>query len=268
MTVNSSGSDQHPAISANGLSLYITSNRSGGSGGDDIWVSKRTGLQDPWEPPVNLGSVINTSSNDRVPTFSRDGRLMFFGSNRPGGHGGHDLYVSSRPDPNDDFGWTAPVNLGPVINPTADEDGPAYFENVVTGLATLYFTSNRPGGLGDWDIYLSRQNTDGSFSSPTLITELSTPQRDTRTAIRRDGLEIFITSDRPGSVGLLDVWVSMRATTFDLWSPPVNPDPSINTTANDGAPALSADGTTLYFYSNRPGGVGGNDLYVTTRTVN
>jgi hypothetical protein len=268
MTVNSSGSDQHPAISANGLSLYITSNRSGSFGGDDIWVSKRTSIQDPWGPPVNLGPVINTSSNDRVPTFSRDGRLMFFGSNRPSGQGGLDLYVSSRPDPNDDFGWTAPVNIGPVINTAADEDGATYFENVVTGLTTLYFTSNRPGGLGDFDIYLSRQNADGSFSPPTLITELSTPQRDTRTTIRRDGLEIFITSDRPGSVGLLDVWVSTRATAFDLWSPPVNPGPSINTTANDGAPALSADGATFYFYSNRPGGVGGNDLYVTTRTVN
>ncbi|PYO34033.1 MAG: hypothetical protein DMD74_12110, partial [Gemmatimonadetes bacterium] len=62
-----------------------------------------------------------------------------------------------------------------------------------------------------------------------------------------------------------DLWVSTRATTADPWSTPVNLGPTVNTTAFDGAPALSFDGTTLYFFSTRPGGFGGNDLYVTMR---
>jgi len=100
------------------------------------------------------------------------------------------------------------------------------------------------------------------------VTELNGPYRDTRTAIRRDGLELFISSDatgRPGGVGGQDLWVSRRATTSDPWSTPVNLGPTVNSSYFDGAPALSFDGTTLYFFSARPGGFGANDLYVTTR---
>ena len=71
---------------------------------------------------------------------------------------------------------------------------------------------------------------------------------------------------RPGGVGGQDLWVATRATTADPWSTPVNLGPTVNSTAFDGAPALSFDGTTLYFFSARPGGFGANDLYVTTRT--
>src|SRR2546425_9222188 len=110
----------------------------------------------------------------------------------------------------------------------------------------------------------------------------SSPYRDTRTAIRRDGLEIFLSSGRPGddvvghSAGSEDLWVSTRATTSDVWSPPLNLNlvnqqlggPAINSAAFDGAPALSFDGTTLYFFSERTdlGGFGKRDLYVTSRT--
>jgi hypothetical protein len=109
-------------------------------------------------------------------------------------------------------------------------------------------------------------NPDGSFGPPALVTELNSPGRDTRTAIRHDGLEIFITSNRAGTVGGLDLWVSTRATTLDAWSVPVNLGPFVNSTFNDGAPALSSDGETLFFYSNHPGGLGDNDLYMSTRT--
>jgi hypothetical protein len=79
---------------------------------------------------------------------------------------------------------------------------------------------------------------------------------------------MFLTSKRPGGSDGIDLWVATRETTLDLWSSPVNLGPTINTTADDGGPALSCDGTTLYFYStdstNRRGS-GGRDLYVTTR---
>jgi Tol biopolymer transport system component len=66
---------------------------------------------------------------------------------------------------------------------------------------------------------------------------------------------------------VLDIWVSTRDSTLDLWSTPVNLGPTVNYPGYvTGAPALSWDGTTLYFYSDRPGGFGGRDLYVATRT--
>lgn len=263
-SVNEPHSDAHPQVSLNGLSLYITTNRVGGMGGDDLWVSQRPTLNSAWGAPHNLGAVINTSSNDRVPTFSRDGRTMFFGSNRPGGAGGIDLYVSTRTDPNNDFGWTAPVNLGAVINTAADEDGATYFEDTTTGNNFLIFTSNRTGGFGDFDIYQAARNPDGTFNAPAFIPELSSTGRDTRTALRSDGLEIFITSNRAGGVGLLDIWSSTRATTVSAWSPPINVG-SLNSAANDGAPALSPDSNFIYFYSTRTGGTGDNDLYSSAR---
>jgi hypothetical protein len=115
---------------------------------------------------------------------------------------------------------------------------------------------------------VSQMGEDGQFGRAVLVPELSSPFRDTRTAIRRDSLEMFITSARPGGVGpvpTLDLWVSTRKDTADPWSIPLNLGP-VNSTASDGGPALSRDGTTLYFNSDRPGGSGANGLYVTTRT--
>jgi hypothetical protein len=269
--INTGYNDQHPAISKDGLSLYFTSNRPGGYGADDLWVSQRASVDDAWGPPQNLGPVINTGAVEFSPAFSRDGHWLFFHSDRPGGYGGLDIWASHRVDVHDDFAWEPPVNLGPGVNSPYDDAGPTLFEDDETGITTLYFTSlNRPGGLGDWDIYASILGPGGTFGPAALVVELSAPGgpadgRDTRTAIRHDGLEIFLTSNRPGGIGSGDLWVSTRATTLDAWSTPVNVGPSVNTIYFDGAPALSSDGETLFFYSTRPGGFGANDLYVTTR---
>jgi hypothetical protein len=269
--INTAFNDQHPALSKDGLSLYITSNRPGGYGADDIWVSQRASVDDPWGPPQNLGPTINTGAVEFSPAFSRDGHWLFFHSDRPGGFGGIDIWVSYREDVHDDFAWETPVNLGPGVNSAFDDAGPTLFEDEDTGITMLYFTSlNRPGGLGDWDIYASVLGPDGTFGPASLVVELSVPGnantgRDTRTAIRHDGLEIFFTSNRPGGVGSGDLWVSTRATTLDPWSTPVNVGSPPNTIYFDGAPALSSDGETMLFYSNRPGGFGANDLYMSTR---
>jgi len=265
--VNSSSSDQHPAISRDGLSLYFTSDRPGGSGDLDLWVSERSDLDQPWGPPQNLGPVVNSVGRDLAPNLTRDGHRLFFHSTRAGGCGGMDLYVSTRRNVHDNFAWETPVNLGCVINGPYDDAGPSYTEE--GDRPVLYFTSTRPGGPGDFDIYKSVLQDDDTWGAATLVPELSGPFRDTRTAISRNGLEIFISSDvtgRPNGIGGQDLWRSTRASTSDPWSSPVNLGPTVNTTSFDGAPALSFDGTTLYFFSNRPGGSGNNDLYVTTRS--
>jgi len=267
--VNSGSSDQHAAISKDGLSLYFSSDRPGGMGGLDIYVTQRASADDPWGPPVNLGPNVNTAGMDLAPAFSPDGHLLYFHSGGRGGCGGLDLFVSRRHDSRDDFGWRPAENLGCVVNSAFNDAGPTILEDEGTGVTTLIFTSTRPGGPGDFDIYQStRVGDEGDFGPATLVTELSGPFRDTRTAISRDGLELFLSSDvtgRPNGVGGQDLWVSTRPTTSDPWSEPVNLGPGVNTASFDGAPALSFDGTTLYFFSNRPGGLGGNDLYVTTR---
>lgn len=270
--LNTTVADVAPVLSDEGLSLYFTSNRPGGFGGQDIWVSKRASVNDPWEPPQNLGPNVNTSSEEQTPRLSADGRLLFFQSNRPGGFGGFDLYVSRRHNKRDDFAWQSALNLGSEVNTFADENGPAPFEDDVTGTIILHFASNRPGGMGAFDVYASTLQPDETFGPPVLVEELNSPYDDGLPGIRRDGLEMFLVSSRPGTLGSLDLYVSTRGSTSEPWSEPVNLGPVVNSAAIDGSPAPSFDGTELYFWSNRPGStlnIFGNpsvDLWVTTRT--
>ena len=170
-------------------------------------------------------------------------------------------------------GWGTPTNLGCTLNSSVFEDGPTYFVDPDTQRATLYFTSlNRLGGQGDWDIMKSDQQADGTWSAPVFVTELDANDRDTRTAMRYDGLELLLTSRRAGSLtdatgaNTLDLWVSARSNRSAPWSTPISLGPTINSSVNDGAPALSKDASELIFYSNRTGGFGANDLYVSHRT--
>lgn len=266
--VNSASSDQGAAISKDGLSLYFTSDRPGGLGGPfDMYVSQRASVDDPWGAPMNLGPQVNTIFDEGNPAFSRDGHFLFFQSKRPGGLGGIDLWVSRREHTHDDFDWQPAVNLGPAVNSAADDNGPSYFENDEGGAPQLYFGSTRSGGLGAADIYLSEQMADGSFGPATLVTELSSTSNENRPSIRHNGLEIFFQSNRSGSFGTaLDLWTATRESVLDDWSTPVNLGSPINTTSIENNANLSADRLTLFFSSDRPGGLGGLDFYVTTRT--
>src|SRR6266568_4532969 len=223
-----------------------------------------------WSAPVNLGPVVNSPYNDNSPAISKDGLSLYITSSppapRPGGGGGAaDMFVSRRHDKRDDFGWEPAENRGCVVNSPVADNGPTIFEDDATGVTTLYFNSLRPGGLGDVDIYASTLQADGTFGAGVKVSELNSPFTDDRVSISRDGLEIFVSTNRPGGVGSQDIWVATRATTLDPWSPPVPLGPVVNSPYFDGGPALSFDGTELYFFSERPGGFGGRDLYVSTR---
>ena len=265
--INSALSDQGPAISKNGLSLYFTSNRTGGLGGFDMYVSQRSSVDDAWSSPVNLGATVNTAFDEGNPAFSRDGHFLFFQSKRPGGFGGIDIWVAYREHIHDDFDWQLPVNLGAGINSTADDNGPTYFDNEEEGTPQLYFGSSRSGGLGAADIYLSEQLADGSFGPAVLVTELSSVSNENRPSIRHDGLEIFFQSTRTGSISSSsDLWVATRETTLDAWLTPAHLGGAINTASAEQNAYLSSDSKTLLFSSDRPGGLGGLDLYMSTRT--
>jgi Tol biopolymer transport system component len=268
--VNSTFEEFLPEMSKDGLSLYFSSNRPGLFGGEDLWVSQRATRDDAWGQPSSLESNINTSFSERSPALSRDSHLLFFASNRPGGYGGLDIWVSWRAHTHDDFGWQPPANLGVGINGVAGEFGPSYFENEESGVPNLFFASGRPGGIGAIDIYRSERLINGSFGPALLVPELSTPQNDFRPTIRHDGLELFFDSNRPGppgitGIGLRDLWVSTRETLAGAWAIPENLGAIVNSESNDAFASLSSDGATLIFTSDRPGGLGGNDLYMTSR---
>lgn len=264
-SVNSAAEDFAPHVSKNGLSLYFASTRPDGLGGEDLWVAKRASTRDSWNAPVNLGIIINTEANERSPALSRDGHLLFFATTRGGGSGGFDIWVAWRHDTRDDFGWQTPVNLGTQFNTAATDAGPSYFENDDGGLPLLFLASNRLGGAGGLDIYASELTANGSFAPPILVNELSGPSNDLTPAVGHDGLEIIIASNRQGTIGAQDLWISTRNAVGDPWLAPVNVGPVLNSTFNDNFPSVSSDRETLFFSSDRPGGSGGADIYIATR---
>lgn len=252
------------SISKDGLSLYMQRAVSLSPPiGEDMYVSRRASTDEPWGTPELLPDTVNSAFNDRSPTISPDGHWLFFASDRPGGLGNFDIYVSWRPHVHDDSGWQTATHLDAPVNSSAFDSGPTIFQDEESGTSQLYFTSGRPGGVGLTDIYMSTWNADGSFSPPVLVRELSSPAQDQRPFIRHDGLEFFVNSNRSGSFGMFDIWVSTRASTHDAWSTPENVA-VLNTTANDVTPALSWDGRTMIFASNRL--VPNYRMYVATRT--
>ena len=263
LPINTALAEMAPCLSKDGLSLYyVRTAAAGGFGGMDIWVSQRASVDDAWGAPQNLGAAINTPFNDFGPTLTQDGHRLFFASNRPG-LGANDLYVARRHNKRDDFGWQTAVNLGAPINTAASEIAAAYFDDDETGVISLYFASNRPGGLGEDDIYVSTLLADETFSAPVRVDELSTASADLQPVIRRDGLEMLLSSSRPGTFGALDLWVSTRNSTTEPWPLPVNLGGLINSTGADARATLSFDGTEMYFQSNRTGNA---DFYRSTRT--
>jgi len=254
-TVNSSAMDSTPGISADGCSLYFSSKRSGGWA--DLWVTTRATGSDPWDPPVNLGPPINTSDTENTPSISADGLTLYFSSWRSGGLGILDLWRATRETVDDE--WGAPTHLGPPINSSSLDWSPSISND---GLE-LFMGSNRPSSEDD-ELWIARRKTpDDPWSEPVnLGPPVNSPSIEATPSISADGLLLFFQSDRPGGYGgPVDIWVTRRKTPDDPWLEPVNLGPVINTFDFDGCPSISADGSTLYFVSNRPGGHGDEDLW-------
>jgi Tol biopolymer transport system component len=143
--------DSFPDISGNGLELYFCSDRPGGAGGDDVWVARRTTRSSPFGAPVNVGASVNSGANDCQPSLSKDGSTLYIGSDRAGGSGNFDIWVSVRAGSTGAFG--AAVNLGSNVNGLFADERP----DISADGATLYFMSNRPGGSGFFDLWLCQK---------------------------------------------------------------------------------------------------------------
>lgn len=259
-SVNTQYGESAPAISKNGLSLYFASNHPGSIDEADLWVAQRSSVDDPWGPEINLYQL-NSASFDQAPALSRDEHYLFFATNRPGGSGGLDIWVSHRDDVHDALAWEPPVPIT-EINSSVNDAGPSYFENE-GGRPQLYFQSQRAGGAGQADIYVSELQEDGTWSAPQRVVELNSSFQEQHPSIRFDGREIVFQSTRPPSQGF-DLWASTRATVNDPWSVPVRLN-NVNSPQTESGPYLSGDGMTLYFNSDRPGGAGSGDLWMSTR---
>ena len=252
--VNSSASEASLCISADGLELYFESERPGGYGASDLLVMTRQSKNDDWDPPVNLGPGINTSTYDWSPSLSADGLSLYFCSGGHGGYGSNDVYVTTRASRT--ASWGEPVNLGPLINTSAN-DGTATISS--DGLE-LYYYSDRPGKHGVRDIWVAKRTTVSEpWGEPVNLGPIV--NRSTYNicpSISSDGLRLFYCS---GS-GNMELWVAKRSSKNASWEESTN----LGLDYGGTFPYISRDGLTLYFSdyaagSRPPGGLGGDDLW-------
>jgi serine/threonine protein kinase/Tol biopolymer transport system component len=251
--INSLDSEFAPSITADGLELYFASDRPSGYGRLDIWVTTRRTTQDEWESAVNLGPVINSASGEGG-RISPDGLELYFSSNRSGGHGGRDLYMATRRTREDP--WDPPVNLGPTVNSAYNELGPQIASD---GLSLLFSDGDwgdvRPGGQGQADIWVTtRASKQAEWGVPVnLGPVVNSSQHDTTPSLSYDGLSLFFGR---GSFDVAEIWMLRRKTTNDPWEAPVKLGLQSSNNSWAAQPDISYDGSTLYWASDRAGGIG------------
>jgi hypothetical protein len=216
--INTEFNDRSPALSRNGHLLFFATTRPGGLGGFDIWVSWRADTHDDlgWQPPVNLGTGINSSATDAGPGFfENDGRRtrgrrghgripqLYMASSRPGGLGSLDIYIGAVPG-----GWFGPPVLvqelsSPAIDLTPDvrDDG-----------LEIIIASARDGSVGGQDLWVSTRKAVGDrWSTPGNLGPLVNGGfNESFPSLSNDGDTLFFTSDRPDGLGLSDLYVTSR----------------------------------------------------------
>lgn len=215
---------------------------------------------EPLPSPINLPNTFSAS-----PWLTADGLTLYFASDRPGGYGKWDLWVATRGSTNEN--WGEPVNLGPNVNTVGPEAMPCLSAD---GL-TLYFGDGNPFGWtprngmpGNYQLWaVTRTTPDRPWGIPTdLGSPVATTYAESYPHVSRDGLSLYFSSTRPGLGGL---FVAHRAAPTEPWLPPTNLGPILNQGSWAGCPCLSYDGLRLLYYTERTGGRGGYDLWMSTR---
>ncbi len=254
--LNSEADDYEPRLSADGLTLFFVRGKAGQNA--DIYESHRS--FEGWSEPTPVSGA-NSQSDDLGPEPSADGQALYFYSNREGGLGGYDLWVTRRGD----SGWQSATNLGPAVNSEFNDYGPALSPDG----RLLYFASNRPQPSDTktpnpdawpatlredlfhrtYDLYTAAM-TDAGFAPAEAIAILNTPYNEGAPAVSPFGDFVYFASDRPGGLGGFDLYRTRRVR--GEYRPPTNLGDAVNTQANELDPALSMGGYGLSFSSDRP----------------
>ena len=178
--INTPDDEQAVGMSVDGQTLFI---RKKNKGNNDLYVSYRK--KNKWSVPELLSANINSEFDENSASISADERLLYFSSNRPGGKGGFDIYVSEK---GDDGNWLKAKLLEGNINTTFDEKTPFLH----SGGSTLYFSSNGRENMGDFDIFESKLSEDGFWQEPkNLGSPINTTGDDLSFSISPDKLHAY-----------------------------------------------------------------------------
>lgn len=247
--INSEYRDYFPALTADGETIIFSRVV---NGNEDFYTSHKEGNK--WQKAEPLSTNINTPGfNEGAQSISPDGKYLFFtGCNRPDGFGRCDIYLS-RKEGNQ---WGKAINLGSTINSEYWESQPS----ISPDGNTLYFVSNRPGGIGGYDIWKSTLNDESKWTLPVnLGPEINTPFDESTPFIHSDGKTLYFSSDGWPGMGNKDIFYSKLGE--GTWSKPQNLGYPINTFNEEIGLIVSADGSEGLFASNLEGGFGELDIY-------
>jgi outer membrane protein OmpA-like peptidoglycan-associated protein/TPR repeat protein len=252
--VNTPYNDYSPIISADGNTLIFTSNRTddparakANANYEDIFVSTKNASG--WTSPKLIGSNVNIKYNDAAASLSPDGKTLFLYYEEGEG----DIYTSTLSGDQ----WSKPEPLNKNINTSM------FWETCASVSADgkkLYFASNRPGGIGELDLYVSQLDGKGQWGKAVnLGAVVNTPENEDSPFIHHDGVTLYFSSDGHPSLGNSDIFVSEFKN--NKWSKPENMGWPLNSWEYDGFFTLSPDKKKGYFSTVKEGGLGDADIY-------
>lgn len=246
ISVNTTFHEYLPSLTADGEKIVFTALV---GGQDDLYSSeKKDGI---WQKSEPL-SGINTEASEGAICIAPDGKYVIFAARGwPDGLGDFDLYYSAQKNGQ----WSKPVNLGKAVNSPYWDSEPS----ISADGQSLYFSSKRPGGMGDADIWVCYRQSDGKWGNAQNIgAPVNTPEEDQAPFMHEDGQTLYFTSRGHPGMGEQDIFLS-RMQADNTWGTPQNLGYPINTKANEGAMIVSTDGTSAYFASDRTFGKNNGD---------
>jgi tetratricopeptide (TPR) repeat protein/flagellar motor protein MotB len=248
--VNSKADEYFPFLTNDGNTIFYTS-RKNEQADEDLFTSSFQNNE--WKSGGQAGNF-NTSDNEGMTSLVRDGRRLFFTAcGRPAVEGTCDIWEGNLGD-----GYI--FDLRPLIGAANSGKWESQASASCDGTA-LFFASNREGGLGGTDIWVSLINAEGKWGEPkNLGPNINTPGDEEAPFITNDGKVLYFSSTGHLGMGEQDIFMS-RAQDNGDWGNAVNLGPPVNSAFRELGFFLSADGKTGYFSSNRSGGYGGMDIY-------
>ncbi len=187
------------SLSVDGRSMYFTGCYwPGGLGSCDLYLSQKLG--ESWQVPMNMRRPINTNDWESQAVLSSDASRLFFASRRTGGKGGSDIWMSKKLN---NGNWSPPINLGDSINTPDNEMAPFLHADG----KTLYFSSNGHGGLGGYDLFVSRQDGVGRWQGVVNVGHpLNTSSDEINMFLNLEGTKAWVSSNRYGGYGGFDIY--------------------------------------------------------------
>lgn len=251
--LNSLASEDDPSLTADMLEIYFASTR---TLSEDVWVSTRISVDDPWDAPVPVDAV-NSGWQETFPEVSPDGLVLLLASDRAF-IGDLDVYYAQRASRGDE--WSTPVPLTGAATPGANDWG----ATPILDMSRVLLCRDMPRVLGGADIWEATADFDAWVVDPAVhVPELSTATAECSATASQSGREVFFETTRAdGPVFGWNLWTATREDPAGPWDAPVSVA-ELNSDADDIDPWLSPDRRTLWFASNRA--VGHNELYVATR---